>query len=330
MKVAVSEACANAIEHSKSESTVELTARLYVDRAEIDINSQASFELPTPEYLEGPGRHRGMGLPLMAKLSDHLAFYSHPEGGTQVTLTFYLPGRVSLPGSQPLLPRTLVELLQSEERLEMIFAHMSEGLIIGDGEGHILHTNPAAARITGSGQGEVGRSAMATSPGFQMYLPTGGPLPESEWPLLRATRGETFRDLETEIHKQNGEVLAASYAGVPIMDETGRTVLTVVTLSDITDRKQGEAVREQLLASERRLTEELSAVNQQLQARNEELAFQGQKLEAQNQELRVRSKRPPVFSKSRTLSSGGCRIPCSISRKSSRESSSVTFTALQR
>lgn len=89
LTVASSEAIANAIEHAPVKGHVEVTALVYADRLEVRISGPGEFQ--TPNRLAGRV-NRGLGLPLMAKLADHLALYSAPEGGTLVTLTFYREG----------------------------------------------------------------------------------------------------------------------------------------------------------------------------------------------------------------------------------------------
>ena len=83
--VACSEATANAIEHAPVKGSVEVTALLYPDALEVQIEGPGEFQ--TPDRL-GARHSRGLGLPLMAKLSDHLALYSGPKGRTFVSLTF--------------------------------------------------------------------------------------------------------------------------------------------------------------------------------------------------------------------------------------------------
>ena len=87
--VACSEAIANAIEHSAIKGEVEVKARVRPDGLEIHIEGPGQFQ--TPHRME-EGRHRGLGIPLMAQLADHLALCSGPRGGTLVSLTFYHPG----------------------------------------------------------------------------------------------------------------------------------------------------------------------------------------------------------------------------------------------
>jgi anti-sigma regulatory factor (Ser/Thr protein kinase) len=91
MTVASSEAIANAIEHVPEKSHVTVRTLLYVDRLEVQVEGPGEFR--PPRSLQERSS-RGMGLPLMASLSDHLALFSGPRGGTLVTLTFRRPGAV--------------------------------------------------------------------------------------------------------------------------------------------------------------------------------------------------------------------------------------------
>jgi serine/threonine-protein kinase RsbW len=87
--VASSEAVANAIEHAPARGKVEITATVHPDRFEVRVEGPGEFQ--APRSLEGQP-HRGLGLPLMAKLADHLALCSGSCGGTRVSLTFYRSG----------------------------------------------------------------------------------------------------------------------------------------------------------------------------------------------------------------------------------------------
>jgi serine/threonine-protein kinase RsbW len=86
ISVACSEAIANEIEHASVKEPVDVTTLLFEDRLEIQIEGSGVFR--APNRVKGDS-HRGLGLPLMAELSDHLALYSGPRGGTLVSLTFY-------------------------------------------------------------------------------------------------------------------------------------------------------------------------------------------------------------------------------------------------
>lgn len=84
--VACSEAIANAIEHASAKGQVEVRTHTRRDRLEIHVQGPGEFRA---RHRVENGRHRGLGLPLMAQLADHLALCSGPQGGTLVTLTFY-------------------------------------------------------------------------------------------------------------------------------------------------------------------------------------------------------------------------------------------------
>jgi serine/threonine-protein kinase RsbW len=95
LKVAVSEACANAVEHSGSDHCpVQIAAWFYPDRVQFDISDGGGFRLPT--MLPGrPRENRGLGFPLMVALMDEVRVSRQRGGGTLVSLLLYLDGRVT-------------------------------------------------------------------------------------------------------------------------------------------------------------------------------------------------------------------------------------------
>jgi anti-sigma regulatory factor (Ser/Thr protein kinase) len=86
-----SEAIANAIEHGLGKATVGVKVITFPDRLEVRVASAGEFQAPS--RAKGP-THRGLGLPLMAKLTDQLTLSSGPEGGTLVSLCFYFIGLI--------------------------------------------------------------------------------------------------------------------------------------------------------------------------------------------------------------------------------------------
>jgi anti-sigma regulatory factor (Ser/Thr protein kinase) len=86
IKLAVSEACANAIEHPKDKSDLTLWAWGREDRFTIDVWHPGEFHVKN-----GQDRgHRGMGLPLMVASADEVSFACLPDGGTRVSLSVFL------------------------------------------------------------------------------------------------------------------------------------------------------------------------------------------------------------------------------------------------
>jgi serine/threonine-protein kinase RsbW len=86
LKVAVSEACANAVEHAGCESTpIEILAQLSPQRLTFVITDNGLFR--PPSSTRGGFGSRGLGLPLMVTLMDEVTFARTPNGGTRVSLS---------------------------------------------------------------------------------------------------------------------------------------------------------------------------------------------------------------------------------------------------
>jgi anti-sigma regulatory factor (Ser/Thr protein kinase) len=86
IKLAVSEACANAIEHPKEKGDITLWAWNRVDRFTVDVWHAGEFQVKAGRDKQ----HRGMGLPLMVASADEVSFACLPEGGTRVSLSVFL------------------------------------------------------------------------------------------------------------------------------------------------------------------------------------------------------------------------------------------------
>ncbi len=86
VKLAVSEACANAVVHAYSEGDaglldLELTA--HEDQLEVVVRDHGRGMMPRAD---SPGL--GVGLPLMASLSESLELTNRTDGGTEVRMSF--------------------------------------------------------------------------------------------------------------------------------------------------------------------------------------------------------------------------------------------------
>jgi serine/threonine-protein kinase RsbW len=88
-KVAVSEACANAVEHAGSHSvSVEVSAMLRARRLTFVVADNGPFRTLSPSREQT--RNRGLGMPLMVALMDEVSFARAPGGGTTVSLSVLL------------------------------------------------------------------------------------------------------------------------------------------------------------------------------------------------------------------------------------------------
>lgn len=92
LKVATSEAAANAIEHSgQNGDQLMLAAEVCPESVTVEVVSEGDFALEKrPIDRE---QSRGMGLPLMAALTDQLTLRHRREGGMSVGLTIFCQRR---------------------------------------------------------------------------------------------------------------------------------------------------------------------------------------------------------------------------------------------
>jgi PAS domain S-box-containing protein len=118
---------------------VVVEALTYPDRLEVKIEGPGQFELPAVAARERV--HRGLGLPLMAKLSDHLALYSGPRGGTLVALIFYRPGFRD-ENAEDVTPPSIAALLEQNEFVAAITDAAPVGLCVLDPELRFRWANP--------------------------------------------------------------------------------------------------------------------------------------------------------------------------------------------
>jgi serine/threonine-protein kinase RsbW len=89
LKVAVSEAAANAIEHGSCDGVLTVQGDRSPDRLTVTVSSPGAFK---PRAGNDPARgHRGMGLPLILALLDEVTITNLRDGGARVTLSMLVP-----------------------------------------------------------------------------------------------------------------------------------------------------------------------------------------------------------------------------------------------
>ncbi|MBE9225910.1 PAS domain-containing protein [Phormidium sp. LEGE 05292] len=156
----------------------------------------------------------------------------------------------------------LLKQLESERGLlEAVLQQMPGGVIIAEA--------PSGKLILGNKQVEqIWRKQFVPSDNVEQYdrypgfHPDGKLYQAEEWPLARSlTTGEIVTGEEIKILRGDGSYGFIEVSSAPICDRTGKIVAGVVTFHDITDRKQAEKEREQILAREQAAREEAEAAN---------------------------------------------------------------------
>ena len=159
---------------------------------------------------------------------------------------------------------------KSEVQLQTIVENLDEGVAVSDLDGQLLHFNRAALDLHGfANVDECRRHVTKFAEMFELRGMDGTVWPVDRWPLSRILRGEKLRDLEVRIrHMQADWQRVFSYGGTLVRDAGGQPLMAVVTIGDITDRKQAEEeIRRLNVDLERRVVERTA----QLQAANGEM-----------------------------------------------------------
>ncbi len=138
-------------------------------------------------------------------------------------------------------------------QLQAVLNHLTEGLVICDLEGRMLHWNPAALKIHGFTTEEEWRRRLPDfADTFELSTPDGKIVPVEQWPLTRILRGEIVCSCELQARRRDRPdwLRCWSYGGALAPGTDGQPPLAVITITDITGRKEAGAA---LRASEARL-----------------------------------------------------------------------------
>jgi PAS domain S-box-containing protein len=134
-------------------------------------------------------------------------------------------------------------LRESEERLQIVIENLSEGLVISDLEGRLLHWNRAGLAMHGYTSLEEGlRRLPEFARIFELSTPEGRVLPVEEWPLACIIRDGQVRDCEIQIRRLDVPEpweRIFNYTGALVREANGRKI-AFLAITDITERKRGE------------------------------------------------------------------------------------------
>jgi PAS domain S-box-containing protein len=141
------------------------------------------------------------------------------------------------------------ELKRHKDQLETLFEVLPVGVVVADADGELVEANETAREIWG---GEVfDAESVAEYDRYDIWwADSGQPVATDDITMARVLRGEEVAEPDAfEIEAANGERRIVMTDGMPIRDERGEVVRGVVTLTDVTERRE---YRRKLEESEQR------------------------------------------------------------------------------
>ena len=141
--------------------------------------------------------------------------------------------------------RTQEGLRESEQRLHLVVEQLTEGLVIANLDGQLLHWNRAALEAHGFSTAEEGsRPLPELKQIFELSDLDGRILSYEEWPMPRVFRGETLESCELRLrHLGQGWTRIFSYGGSTVHGADGKP-LAFLTITDVTRQKEAETEAE--------------------------------------------------------------------------------------
>ena len=137
-------------------------------------------------------------------------------------------------------------LVFQQEFLTTVLDSLAEGVMVCDAQGTVTFFNRAAATLHATpAQAMETEQAEAQNNFYQPDMQTL--MGDEESLLMRAYQGETLTQVELVIDATDAQTRTVLANGKPIIDDWGNKRGAVVTLHDITQRKQAENERERLI-----------------------------------------------------------------------------------
>jgi len=133
----------------------------------------------------------------------------------------------------------------SEKKLRDITSHLAEGLYVMDRQGTITFMNPEAERLLGWTMDELNEKGAHNLVHFRREDGTDLPLEECKMHHV-ITSGESYMSTDEVFVRKDGTLFPISVVSSPVFEQ-GRAVASVTSFRDITEQKELELEREQLI-----------------------------------------------------------------------------------
>lgn len=140
-------------------------------------------------------------------------------------------------------------LLSTRQQMQSVIDSMLEAVIVIDPLGRVLSLNAAMMRMYAiPGKPERITNMRDVFPHFDLTYADGAPCPHEEWPLIRATSGESITGIELiAVNRSTGQYWNGLYNAAPVRDETGAITLVVNAVVDISEQRQAASQMQQTM-----------------------------------------------------------------------------------
>jgi K+-sensing histidine kinase KdpD len=137
------------------------------------------------------------------------------------------------------------QVAERASEVEAILEAIVDGVIVFDGQGHVLRMNRAALDLLGhdSKPDYSLRVANERPSPYDVRDEQGQPLFAEQWPLLRVLSGEVLTGTtatDVIINARDGHQIHLNVSGAPVSDQDGHIGGAVIVMRDVTERRRIE------------------------------------------------------------------------------------------